>query len=305
MPPNYEPRVLETRVVFVHGGSADTPAVEPVHCSEGGANCSYYTYTGFTSRLSNWTRLPVLAFDFPTEPVAPWPSNIRHVLEYLHHALLHGPRGGGRAGGLILVADSEGSLVAMQAVTAVLDASLRTLMGYGATLANPSRWLRRIVLSSPVVDVECTTASFAWNCCVRHGLDPSRTRTLCARALCRLACPLFIWSSYGCMADPFALGSVPSSLQAGTRQAAAEIPTLGCARTWQPQARSSRRACPGQGYTRARACASCTTLSFSLVRPPNSPPTMFVFVCVHRTCGRTARRRQRWPTGSATANGAT
>lgn len=242
VPPNYEPRVLETRVVFVHGGSADTPAVEPVHCSEGGANCSYYTYTGFTSRLSNWTQLPVLAFDFPTEPVAPWPSNIRHVLEYLHHALLHGPRGGGRAGGLILVADSEGSLVAMQAVTAVLDASLRTLMGYGATLANPSRWLRRIVLSSPVVDVECTTASFAWNCCVRHGLDPSRTRTFCARALCRLACPLFIWSSYGCMADPFALGSVPSSLQAGTRQAAAEIPTLGCARTWQPQARSSRRA---------------------------------------------------------------
>ena len=200
VPPHYEPVDLETRVVFIHGGSADTPAVEPVHC--GHANCSYYTYAGFTSRLSNWTQLPVLAFDFPTEPVAPWPSMVRHALEYLHYALLHGPQGAGRAGGLILVADSEGSLVAMQAVTAVLDASLRTLMGYGAALANPSRWLRRIVLSSPVVDVECTTASFAWNCA-------SAAASATASPPASYSLPRLPFMGMA-TADPFVTGSVPS-----------------------------------------------------------------------------------------------
>ena len=152
LPPDYQPRDGEARVVFVHGGNAGDSALG-----------SYYA--GFTSRLARFTRLPVFAFDYATEPVVPWPNNLRAVLSYLEYVSTHGPLGGPSAAGkLLLVADSEGTLVLMQTVIAMYHTPLASLLGYDAVLPKPSQLIGGIVLSSPVVDVQCRTPSFAYNC---------------------------------------------------------------------------------------------------------------------------------------------
>ena len=152
LPPGYAQKEGEARVVFVHGGNAGDSAVGPY-------------YGGLTTRLANWTGLPVLAFDYPDEPLVPWPQNLRHVLRYVGHALHHGPHAAGMAGRVFVVADSEGGLVATQALIALRDAPLRTLLGYGYLFpADTADWLGGVVLSSPVLDVSCRTPSFATNC---------------------------------------------------------------------------------------------------------------------------------------------
>lgn len=119
VPPGYAQAAGDARLVFIHGGDSDDPAV-----SGGGPY-----YAGMTTRVANATGLPVLAFDFPTAPAVPWPQNIRGVLEYVAYALAHGPAGAGRAGAIVLVADSEGSLVAMQTALALLDPALSRMLG--------------------------------------------------------------------------------------------------------------------------------------------------------------------------------
>jgi len=142
----------ETRIAFIHGGNAADSAVGPY-------------YAGLTTRLANWTGLPVLSFDYPTEPVVPWPQNLRHVLFYLSYALNNGPDGPSRADKIILVSDSEGTLVCTQTVISLQDPALRRMLGFGADFpASTDTWLAGIVLSSAVVDIGCTTPSFAWNC---------------------------------------------------------------------------------------------------------------------------------------------
>jgi acetyl esterase/lipase len=152
VPAGYAPRPGEPRLVFIHGGNAQVSAL------------SFY-YSGLTSRLANWTDLPVLSCNFATAPLAPYPQNVRNVVAYILWALSHGPRGPGDAGSLVLAADSEGCLVAMQAVLALTQPSIGTELGFPpAVLRSPSTWLKGVVLSSPVVDVACATPSMAWNC---------------------------------------------------------------------------------------------------------------------------------------------
>ena len=152
LPPNYRQRRGEARVFFVHGGNSADSALG-----------SYYA--GFTTRLANWTGLPVFAFDYTTDPIVPWPQNLRSVLSYLEYASSHGPDGSAMPSGkLLLVADSEGTLVLMQTLIAMHDPALSLLLGYGSVLPSPAKLVGGVVLSSPVIDVACRTPSFAWNC---------------------------------------------------------------------------------------------------------------------------------------------
>jgi len=151
VPNGYSQEKGEARLVFVHGGNAADSASGPY-------------YAGFTMRLANWTRLPVLAFDYTTEPVSPWPNNLRSVLSYLEYGWTHGPEGAADASKLILVADSEGTLVLMQTLIAMHDDTLSRLLGYRSVLPPPHQLVGGVVLSSAVVDVHCRTRSFDWNC---------------------------------------------------------------------------------------------------------------------------------------------
>jgi hypothetical protein len=117
LPRGYEQRDDEVRLVFVHGGSAAIQATGPC-------------YAGFTTRLANWTDLPVMAFNYPTDPVVPWPQNLWYVLRHVGHALHNGPHRGGKARQLILVADSEGTLVLTQALISLQSPTLRELLGW-------------------------------------------------------------------------------------------------------------------------------------------------------------------------------
>ena len=78
VPSGYTPRANETRIVFIHGDNVGTSALGPY-------------YAGFTSRLANWTGLPVFAFDYATEPIVPWPQNLRSVLAFIEYACDHLP----------------------------------------------------------------------------------------------------------------------------------------------------------------------------------------------------------------------
>ena len=152
VPQTYLPRAGEARLVFIHGGNVQDSAL------------SYY-YAGLTSRLANWTGLPVLSFDFASAPFVPYPQNVRNVLSYILWARSHGPRGSGDAGSIILAADSEGTLVALQAAIALVQPDVGTEAGYPPpVLHSPANWLKGLVLSSPVIDVACDTPSMAWNC---------------------------------------------------------------------------------------------------------------------------------------------
>ena len=152
LPKDYkEARSGEVRVVFVHGGNLGEDAL--------GSD-----YAGMTTRLANWTGLPVFAFDYATEPLVTWPNNLRSVLSYLEYAASHGPLGAAPAGKLVLVADSEGTLVLMQTVISMYDPFLRTLLGSGDILPPPQELIGGIILSSPVIDISCRTPSMGYNC---------------------------------------------------------------------------------------------------------------------------------------------
>ena len=152
LPRGYKQTPNESRVVFIHGGNAGDSSVGPY-------------YAGMTTRIANITGLPVFAFDYAQEPITPWPQNIRQVLFYLGHALHNGPFGAGDASRIVLVADSEGTLVATQTIIALRDPTLHLLLGY-SHLFPPSteEYIGGVVLSSPVIDVTCRTPSFATNC---------------------------------------------------------------------------------------------------------------------------------------------
>mmetsp|Transcript_107715 Transcript_107715/g.335893 ORF Transcript_107715/g.335893 Transcript_107715/m.335893 type:complete len:259 (-) Transcript_107715:60-836(-) len=92
------------------------------------------------------------------------PGNVRSVFQYLAHARETGPEGRCPAGSILLMADSEGALVAMQTVLMLWDAHMLKVLGFWQALRNAGSWLAGVVLSSPVVDVACETPSFAWNC---------------------------------------------------------------------------------------------------------------------------------------------
>ena len=158
LPPGYESSEGESRLLFVHGCDIECSALGPY-------------YLGFVAVLANWTRLPVLAFDFASEPVTPWPNNVRSVLYFVQWALHHGPGGSGRAGSIFVLGDSEGTLVTVQTMITLFDDHLRLQSGYGAALRSPSAWLAGVILSSPALDVSCQTASFAYNCFNCTGCD--------------------------------------------------------------------------------------------------------------------------------------
>lgn len=139
------------RIVMIHGGSAQDSAVA-------------WEYAGWSDHLAEITGLPVYAMNFAQQPVVPWPQNIRSVMEHLQFVLENGPKGPQAAGNIFLVGDSEGTLVTVQTVLALRDESFRMLMGFGESLSNPSQWLAGVILSAPVLDVECETPSFKWNC---------------------------------------------------------------------------------------------------------------------------------------------
>eukprot|EP00928_Gymnodinium_smaydae_P018809 TRINITY_DN17171_c0_g3_i1.p1 TRINITY_DN17171_c0_g3~~TRINITY_DN17171_c0_g3_i1.p1 ORF type:complete len:442 (-),score=53.21 TRINITY_DN17171_c0_g3_i1:17-1342(-) len=183
IPKSYQQSEGEARIVFVHG-------------SDSRDNALLSDYVGLTTRLVAETGLPLFAFNYATEPIAPWPQNVRNILSYVAYALDHGPQRHGRARSLLLVADSEGSLVAMNVALALSDSGFLSLMGFGKALrgaSGPEGWLGGIILSSPVVDVACETPSFAWNCydAIKDTGDPdtgncSNTPTLADRiADCR------------------------------------------------------------------------------------------------------------------------
>jgi len=151
VPHGYKQQAGEARIMFIHGGDASVSALSSL-------------YTGLTTRLANWTRLPVLAFDFATEPITTWPNNVRDIFWWVTHALENGPDGRGRAGSIFFASDSEGALVMMHTAMAVMDDTWRTLLGFGQKLQNPRDWLAGIISSSPAVDIGCNTASFQWNC---------------------------------------------------------------------------------------------------------------------------------------------
>ena len=65
VPSGYRPRDGERRLVFIHGGQANYPAVAKVRCVDGTVGCEYYS--GLTTRLAHATRLPVFAMDYATE----------------------------------------------------------------------------------------------------------------------------------------------------------------------------------------------------------------------------------------------
>ena len=154
VPQNYVAQADEVRAVFVHGGNGADSALGPY-------------YSGFTTRLANWTGLPVFAFDYVSDPVVPWPQNLRNVLSYVHFALYNGPDGPNKGGGasrLVMVADSEGTLVLTQALLALRDPTLRHILGLNDFFPADTSWIAGIVLSSAVLDIHCETPSFASNC---------------------------------------------------------------------------------------------------------------------------------------------
>lgn len=152
LPPNYAAEEAEARMLFVHGGNAGWSALGP-------------DYLGLVANLANWTGLPVLAANFGTEPIVPWPQNVRNILHFVELALKSGPRGDSRrAGKLFVFSDSEGSLSLMQTVMTLFDPALRAQSGYGELLRDPASWMGGVILSSPVLDVSCATPSMEWNC---------------------------------------------------------------------------------------------------------------------------------------------
>jgi acetyl esterase/lipase len=151
VPVGYRQREKEVRLVYVHGSDSGESAL--------GAH-----YAGLTTRLSNWTQMPLFAFNYASEPLDPWPQNIRNVFSYVSYALHFGHESSGRASQLIFVGDSEGTLVVMQSVLAAMDPTLLVQWGYGEDLKDPHGWLGGVVLLSPVVDVACETPSMEWNC---------------------------------------------------------------------------------------------------------------------------------------------
>ena len=151
LPPGYQSAPAEARLVFVHGCDITCSALGPY-------------YLGFVALLANWTRLPVLAVDFASEPITPWPNNIRNVLYFIHFALGTGPGGPGRADSIFVLGDSEGTLVTTQTMMTLFDDTLRREAGYGLVLSQPETWLAGVILSSPALDVSCDTESFSRNC---------------------------------------------------------------------------------------------------------------------------------------------
>ena len=155
LPPGYtSSETDEARMVFVHGCNALCSSLGPY-------------YLSLVANLANWTRMPVFAADFATEPLVPWPQNIRNVLHFVSYVLHNGPLPHGqgrRAGSVFLLGDSEGTLLTMQTVISIFDHSLRRRAGYGRSLHAPESWLKGVVLSSPVVDIACSTRSFEYNC---------------------------------------------------------------------------------------------------------------------------------------------
>jgi acetyl esterase/lipase len=151
VPVGYRQREGEARLLFIHGSDSRDSALGR-------------DYAGLTARLANWTQMPVFSFNYPTEPIAPWPANIRNVFYYMSYALDHGHEGRGRASKLILVGDSEGTLVILQTVLAAMNPTLRVTFGYGRAFQDVNSWLGGVILSSPVIDVACETPSFEWNC---------------------------------------------------------------------------------------------------------------------------------------------
>lgn len=162
-PPDYVSTPGETRIVFVHGCNIMCSALGPY-------------YLGFVGLLANWTHVPVLAFDFASDPINPWPNNIRSVLFYIHLALTSGPGGAGRAGAIFVLGDSEGTLVTTQTMMTLFDDTLRLQAGYGASLTQPDTWLAGVILSSPALDVSCSTPSMDSNCFNFSG-DPNAVPT--------------------------------------------------------------------------------------------------------------------------------
>lgn len=155
-PSNLSQTASLDRVVFVHGCDSSCDVQKPY-------------YSTLTSRLALYMQMPVLATNFATEPEHPWPQNVRSVLKVLEYAKRNGPFGPEPARNIFIVADSEGSMVALNTLAFMVDISLGNFLGVPSELRpvgapHGQLPLSGMVLISPTVDAMCTGTSLETNC---------------------------------------------------------------------------------------------------------------------------------------------
>merc|ERR1712176_177122 len=90
-------------------------------------------------------------------------NNVKSVLLALDHIRKHDPFGESEIRSLYIVGDSEGSLLTLHTMMALLDSSMSTLLGVPEALRPPSLPLAGVVLISPVVNIQCTEESLLEN----------------------------------------------------------------------------------------------------------------------------------------------
>mmetsp|Transcript_43249 Transcript_43249/g.92526 ORF Transcript_43249/g.92526 Transcript_43249/m.92526 type:complete len:563 (-) Transcript_43249:227-1915(-) len=151
------------RILFVHGCQSD--------CSASGPE-----YRGMVDRLALHFGLPVLGYDFAAEPEHPWPAPTFSVLRALEAVRRSGPLSPKAARRVVIAADSEGALVALQVMAMLINETARVEFGVpehiqSMALPGGEMPLAAIVLWSPTVDLKCTSASMDTNCYDDGSLD--------------------------------------------------------------------------------------------------------------------------------------
>jgi len=133
-------------------------------------------YSTMTTRLAKHGKMPVLGVNFAAEPEHPWPNNIRDLAVALEYLAKNGPTGEAPARSIFIAADSEGGIVALHLVMALVDPEIRALFGFPMVLrpegaaAIPgeshegSLPLRGLIVISPTIDTSCSAESIHTNC---------------------------------------------------------------------------------------------------------------------------------------------
>lgn len=149
-PSNLTSETSHDRVLFLHGCHSDCD----VHADY---------YSTMTGRLARHMQMPVLGVNYATEPEHPWPNNVKSVMIAIDYISKNDPFRQSRLTNLYIVGDSEGSLVTMHTMMALLDTSVSGMMGVPAALRPPLLPLAGIVVISPTVNIQCTGESMFMN----------------------------------------------------------------------------------------------------------------------------------------------
>jgi acetyl esterase/lipase len=154
-PANMSAEAEQNRVLFVHG-------------CDSGCDVSADYYSVLTDRLAHHLQMPVLGVNYATEPEYPWPDNVKSVISSINFISQNGPSGPSPLKNLFIVADSEGGLVALHTMIALVD-HFGILLGVPTALRAVGTPMGKLplagmMLSSPTVDVTCTGASMFTNC---------------------------------------------------------------------------------------------------------------------------------------------